>query len=61
MEKAVIATGFPKAKSVARRLGVSQARTHKLVNLMDGIATDGRVFWRRAALSKKHHVAKKKK
>jgi hypothetical protein len=65
MEKAVIATAFPKARSVARTLGVSQARANELVILMDRIATNGKVSRRTPTFSlrKKHqgHVAKKKK
>jgi len=56
MDKAVIATAFPKARSVARTLGVSQARATKLVSLMDRIAINGHV-----KVYRKARVAKKKK
>ena len=56
MNRAVIGTDFPKAKTVAKTLGVSRARADQLSGLMDRIAK-GETH----RFAKKRLVRKKKK
>lgn len=61
MTKAVIATAFPRARSVAKTFGLSTARANALVGLMDRIAANGATAYRMTASRKGSRVVKRKK
>jgi hypothetical protein len=58
-KQAILRAAFPKARKVARTLGVSHGRASKLVKLMDSIAANGQVY--QLTTKRKARVAKKEK
>ncbi len=65
-KQATVRTPFPKAKKVARTLGVSKVRTEKIVKLMDTIAVTDHISitprtGKLHAETHKPHVSIKKK
>jgi hypothetical protein len=58
-KQATLRAAFPKARKVARTLGVSQGRASKLVKLMDSIAANGQFY--QLTTKRKARSAKKKK